>query len=111
MSDMSNKPELTKSAVIYRMVMADHVCPWGIKALDLLQRSGFAVEDRHLTTRAETDAFKASQGVATTPQVFIGGDRVGGYDDLRRHLGKRVSDPKATSYVPVVALFAMTALA
>ena len=51
-----------------------------------------------------------THGVATTPQVFVGGERVGGYDDLRRFLGKSVADPNATSYRPVVALFAMTAL-
>ena len=48
--------------------------------------------------------------MATTPQVFIGDTHVGGYDDLRRFLGKPVADPRATSYRPVVALFAMTAL-
>jgi glutaredoxin len=93
------------------MVMPAHVCPWGVKAKDLLRRSGYEVEDHHLTTREATDAFKAKHGVATTPQVFIGGARVGGYDDLRRFLGKRVQDPKATSYRPVIVLFAMTALA
>ena len=46
----------------------------------------------------------------TTPQAFIGGERVGGYDDLRRFFGKPVADPKATTYTPVAALFAMTAL-
>ncbi len=46
----------------------------------------------------------------TTPQIFVGGERVGGYDDLRRFFGLRVTDPKATSYRPVAALFAMTAL-
>jgi hypothetical protein len=35
---------------------------------------------------------------------------VGGYDDLRRFFGQTVSDPKATSYRPVIALFSMTAL-
>lgn len=109
MSDMSSHPA-AKTAVLYRMVRADHTCPYGLKAKHLLRRSGYTVEDRHLRTRAETDAFKAEQKVATTPQVFIGGERVGGYDDLRRYLGKRVSDPKATSYRPVIALFAMTAL-
>ena len=64
----------------------------------------------HLTTREQTDAFKAEHGVQTTPQVFIGGKRVGGYDDLRRFFGKRVADPTATSYTPVIVLFAMTAL-
>jgi glutaredoxin len=110
MSDMTNHPEAAKKAVIHRMVMPSHTCPYGLKALHLLRRSGFEVEDRHLTTREETDAFKAEQGVATTPQIFIGGKRIGGYDDLRRFLGKRVPDPEAVSYRPVVALFAMTAL-
>ena len=110
MSDTANYPELAKRAVIYRMVMPDHICPWGLKAIDLLKRSGFAVEDHHLTTRGETDAFKAEHQVATTPQVFIGGERVGGYDDLRRFLGQKVRDPDATSYRPVAALFAVSAL-
>lgn len=112
MSDMSGHPKPVK-AVLYRMVMPHHICPYGVKAKYLLERSGYDVEDHHLTTRAETDAFKAKHGVATTPQVFIEGDRIGGYDDLRRHLDYldlRVVDPEATSYRPVAALFAMTAL-
>jgi hypothetical protein len=48
--------------------------------------------------------------VATTPQIFIRGARIGGYDDLRRFLGKHVADPSVPSYRPVIALFAMTAL-
>lgn len=110
MSDMSNPPRTEKRAIIYRMVMPNHVCPWGVKALDLLKRSGFEVEDRHLQTREETDAFKMKYDVATTPQVFIGGQRIGGYDDVRRFLGKRVVDPTAASYRPVIALFVVSAL-
>jgi len=110
MSDMSSHPGATGTAVLYRMVMPDHICPYGLKARDLLRRSGYEVEDHHLTSREETDAFKAKHKVTTTPQVFIGGRRIGGYDDLRRFLGKRVTDPEATSYRPVIALFAMTAL-
>jgi len=110
MSDMSSHPRVKKKAVLYRMVMPEHVCPWGLKSKDLLERSGFEVEDHHLTTRAETDAFKAEHGVPTTPQTFIGGKRIGGYDDLRRYLGKRIVDPNATSYRPVIVLFVMTAL-
>jgi hypothetical protein len=68
------------------------------------------VEDHWLTSRAETDAFKADHEVKTTPQAFIDGRRIGGYDDLRRHFGKAVRDPKATSYRPVIAIFAMTTL-
>ena len=110
MSDMSNHPAGAKKAILYRMVMPGHVCPYGLKAKHLLRRAGYEVEDRHLTSREETDAFKARHDVATTPQIFIGGERIGGHDDLRRFLGKSVADPKATSYRPVAALFAMTAL-
>lgn len=99
-----------RQATLYRMVMPDHTCPWGLKARHLLRSKGYAVDDRHLTTREQTDAFKAEHDVKTTPQVFIGGERIGGYDDLRRFFGLRVSDPKATSYTPVLVVFAVTAL-
>jgi glutaredoxin len=99
-----------KTAALHRMVMPGHTCPYGLKARHLLRSRGYAVEDHHLTTREETDCFKAEHGVATTPQTFIDGQRIGGYDDLRRFFGLRVADPSATSYRPVAALFAMTAL-
>jgi glutaredoxin len=108
---MANHPSAAKRAALYRMAMPEHTCPWGLKAKDLLERQGYAVEDHQLATKEQTDAFKAKHGVATTPQVFIGGERVGGYEDLRRYFGKTVIDPKATSYRPVIVLFAMTALA
>jgi glutaredoxin len=101
---------MTKQAILHRMVMPGHICPYGLKAKHLLKSRGFAVDDRWLTTREETDAFKAEQNVKTTPQTFIDGVRIGGYDDLRRHFGLKVADPDATSYTPVIALFAMTAL-
>ena len=99
-----------RTATLHRMVMPSHTCPYGLKALHLLRREGYEVDDRWLTTREATDAFKAEHGVKTTPQVFIDGRRIGGYDDLRRHFGKRVAEPGATSYRPVVAWFAMTLL-
>lgn len=99
-----------QTATLYRMVMDKHTCPFGLKAKDLLQREGFEVEDHWLTTRQETDSFKEGHGVKTTPQTFIGGQRIGGYDDLRRHFGKAVADPKARSYRPVAAVFGVTAL-
>lgn len=99
-----------KKADLYRMVMPMHVCPFGLKAKDLLRREGYTIEDHWLHTREETDAFKAKHGVTTTPQTFIGGERIGGYDDLRRFFGKAVRDPKAVTYRPVAAVFAITAL-
>lgn len=99
-----------RKAILYRMVMPKHTCPYGLKAKDLLERQGYEVEDHWLRTREETDAFKAEHDVKTTPQVFINGNRVGGYDDVRRFFGKTVRDPKAVTYRPVVAVFAVAAL-
>jgi glutaredoxin len=98
-----------RRATLYRMVTDEHVCPYGLKAKDLLRREGYEVEDRWLTSREATDAFKAEHDVATTPQVFIGGRRIGGYDDLRRHFGKTVVEPGTPSYRPIAALFGATA--
>ena len=74
---------IIKTASIHRMVMEKHICPYGLKSKDLLERQGFTVEDHHLTTREETDAFKQKHDVETTPQTFIDRERIGGYDALR----------------------------
>lgn len=103
-----------RKAVVYRMVTDEHVCPYGLKTVDLLKRKGFEVEDNHLTNRPETDAFKEKWGVKTTPQTFIGSeteaDRVGGFDALREHFGYKVKDPNQKTYMPVIVLFIMAAL-
>lgn len=109
MEPMNSMP--AKKAVLYRMVMPEHVCPWGLKSLHLLRSKGYDVDDRHLLTRDEIDAFKTTHGVATTPQAFVNGERIGGFDDLKRFFGGKVRAPGETSYVPVIALFSMTALA
>lgn len=99
-----------KQATLYRMVMPDHTCPYGLKARHLLRSKGYRVEDTHLTTKEATEAFKEKHGVSTTPQVVIEGKWVGGYDDLRRHFGYRVPGPDDTTYKPVIALFVVAFL-
>lgn len=103
-----NQTVSTKSnrAELYRMVMDEHLCPFGLKSKDLLERQGFNVEDHHLTSREEIDAFKDKHEVTTTPQVFIDGTRIGGYEELREHFGLDVADEEAVTYEPVIALFA-----
>ncbi len=99
-----------KHAELHRMVTPEHTCPYGLKSLDLLRREGYEVDDHELTSRREIDAFKAKHDVETTPQTFIDGKRIGGYDDLRAFFGKEVKDKDATAYTPVIALFSMAAL-
>ena len=100
----------TKTASVYRMVMEKHVCPYGLKTVDLMEREGYRVDDHHLTTREETDAFKEEHGVDTTPQTFIGGERIGGYEDVRKFFDKKVQSEDETSYQPVIAIFSVAAL-
>lgn len=99
-----------RTATLYRMAMPGHLCPFGLKSKSMLERKGYKVDDHLLTSRAEIDAFKAEHDVATTPQAFIGGDRVGGYTDLKAHFGYQVLGKGDTTYRPVIAIFAATAL-
>jgi glutaredoxin len=100
----------TKTAELHRMVMPDHLCPYGLKAKALLERKGFEIDDHHLTTHEETEALERRHGVETTPQVFIGGERIGGYDELREHFGQEVQHEGDTSYRPVIAIFSVALL-
>lgn len=96
-----------KTAVIFRMALPDHLCPSGQKARWLLERKGYTVDDRLFRERSEVDAFKGKYNVPTTPQIWIEGARIGGYSDLREKLTGY--DPKATTYRPVIYLFAVAA--
>ena len=60
---MSDRGPSAKKAIVYRMVMPEHVCPFGLKTVDLLKREGFEIEDHHLEMCEETDAFKEKHGV------------------------------------------------
>jgi glutaredoxin len=94
---------------LYRMDLPDHACPWGLKAVRLLHDHQIPFEDHPLHSTEEVDAFKAAHGVATTPQVFAGAERIGGYTDLAARLGARPESAEF-SYVPVIAVFATAAL-
>lgn len=73
-------------AILYRMVLPEHTCPYGVRAKELLEESRFQVDDRLLRSREEVDAFQSEHDVTTTPQIFILGERIGGSDDLERYL-------------------------
>ncbi|SFI11629.1 MauE/DoxX family redox-associated membrane protein [Albimonas pacifica] len=104
------RTDAAKRAELHRMAMPDHLCPFGLKSKALLEREGYEVDDHLLTRRDEVDAFMAKHGVKTTPQTFIGGERIGGYSDLRAHFGDPLPDEDATTYRPVLMIFAVAAL-
>ena len=76
----------TREARLVRMVLPDHVCPFGVRARELLEQHGYTIDEQILASREEVEAYKAENGVATTPQVFIGGERIGGSEELEDYL-------------------------
>lgn len=100
----------TKTATLYRMVTDEHICPYGIKSKDMLERHGYDVEDHHLKTREETDALKEKHSVKTTPQTFIDGKRIGGHDDLVKYFGESTLKQDGKTYQPIIAIFSATLL-
>jgi glutaredoxin 3 len=76
------------SATLYRMILPDHVCPFGVRAKDLLEEHGYTIDEHILSSREEVDAFEAKHNVTTTPQVFIDDERIGGSDELEEYLAR-----------------------
>ena len=77
---------MSANAVLYRMKLPDHECPYGLLAKRMLEDAGIEFEDRLLTSREEVDEFEAKQGVETTPLIFIDGERIGGSEELEAYL-------------------------
>lgn len=99
---------------VYRMSNSQNDCPWGIKAVKLLQEREIAFEDHKLPTSKEVEAFKLKYHVATTPQIFANSVRIGGYSDLAKKLGVNPeiigNSPKKKTYTPVVTIFSTAGL-
>ena len=101
---------MKKNAKIARMVTPDHFCPWGIKTINLLRRRGFEIEDQHLVSEEANASFKKENDVTETPQIWIEGNHIGGYDELRKYLDLGPDPKEGDTYQPIIALFAVTAL-
>jgi glutaredoxin 3 len=86
---MNQTPSPARDAVLYRMVLPDHTCPYGVAAKEMLEKAGYAVEDNILSSREDVDGYKAKEGVDTTPQVFIAGKRIGGAEALSPWLAEQ----------------------
>ncbi len=96
-----------KKITLYRMMLADHICPSGLKLKDFLDRQGIAYTDHPFRTRGEVDAFKSQHHVETTPQLFADNVAIGGYEASLDYFGHSKTK---TSYGPVIAIFAAAAL-
>ena len=76
-------------ATLYRMVLPEHTCPFGVRAKQMLERAGYDIDDRVLHSREEVETLKDEMGVDTTPQVFIDGELIGGSDALEAFLAEQ----------------------
>jgi glutaredoxin len=94
---------------VYRMSTPDHNCPWGLRAINLLTEKGITFEDIPLTSAEEVTRFKTQYDVTTTPQIFFGESRIGGYTDLAQYLDVK-AEKADYSYTPVLAVFGTATL-
>lgn len=60
------------------------VCPYCVRAKDLLKRKGVSVTEYRVDTddAKRDEMLERSGGRRTVPQIFINGQHVGGSDDL-----------------------------
>lgn len=80
---------MLKSAILTRMILPDHECPFGLRAKAMLEEAGYDVDEHILRSREEVDRFKEERGLATTPLIEIGGEIVGGSSDLEQYLARQ----------------------
>lgn len=104
-----NETITTEKVSLYRMSTPEHECPWGLKAINLLQEKGIEFQDHKLKSPAETEAFKTKYKVQTTPQIFFDDKRIGGYTELAKKLNVETEGVEF-SYTPVIALFSTAGL-
>jgi len=60
------------------------VCPYCVKAKNLLKQKGVEVTEYNLSEKPELleDMQKRNPGARTVPQIFINGQSIGGCDEL-----------------------------
>jgi len=65
------------------IVYSKDICPYCVKAKNLLQRKGVNFTEIKITTdEQKQEMIKKANGRMTVPQIFIGDFHVGGCDDL-----------------------------
>ncbi|MEO7885515.1 MAG: glutathione peroxidase [Polaromonas sp.] len=73
-------------------------CPFCAKAKAMLDEAGMPYEEISLGHGITTSTLQAVAGAGTTPQVFIGGKKIGGSEDLQAWL--KEAQPKVEPALP-----------
>ena len=76
----------SRRAILYRMKLPTHECPFGLLARRMLEDAGFEIEEHLLTSREQVEDFKVELGVPTTPIILINEQRIDGSEQLASYL-------------------------
>lgn len=69
------------------LVWSKEQCPYCVNAKQLLSSHGYTIEERIIGTEWSREQLLESVPTArTVPQIFLNGEYVGGYDDLKKVL-------------------------
>jgi glutaredoxin len=69
------------------VVWSKDACPFCVQAKALLERRGIEYEERNVSTNwTREQLLEAVPDARTLPQIFLDGQHIGGFTDLRSHL-------------------------
>lgn len=71
------------------IVWSKDACPYCVQAKNLLQLKGIEFEERNITqgTWTKEQLLESVPNARTLPQIFVDGELVGGFNELKKHLG------------------------
>lgn len=69
------------------VVWSKNSCPFCVQAKALLEKRGIEYEERNVSTNwTREQLLEAVPDARTLPQIFLDGQHIGGFTDLRAHL-------------------------
>jgi glutaredoxin len=71
------------------LMLARHGCGYCRRAKELLAQHNVSFEAVHLGDELTMQGVKAASGVATVPQIFVGGKLIGGAEQLEQFLAAK----------------------
>jgi glutaredoxin 3 len=77
------------------LIYSKDYCPYCVAAKNLLTQKGVGYEEIDLTQNPELrdEMIKKAGGRTTVPQIFIGSQHIGGFDDLKALDTEKKLDP------------------
>jgi glutaredoxin 3 len=71
------------------VVWSKDSCPYCVQAKNLLQLKGIEFEERNITqgTWTKEQLLESVPNARTLPQIFLDEELIGGFTELKKHLG------------------------